>query len=302
MKNKTISFVLCLLCYLCFFSCENKKRSVNDTEAITKDTTLVTETQSTSKLEFLWETDTILKTPESALYDKERQVIYVSNVNFNPRKKDENGFISKIDKTGNIINLEWVKGMSSPKGLGLFKNTLYVTDVNEIISINVETGEIIKKYPVENAGMLNDISIDTDGTVYITDMDTGNILILKDDTISLWKSNLIKPNGIFVETDRVLIAASNSTFTSYNKTTKVPTVICEGISRGDGIEKMNSGSYLVSNWEGELFIIKKETPETLLSTKSQNIQTADIGIIKDENIVLVPTFFKNKLVAYKVIE
>ncbi|MFI1771912.1 hypothetical protein [Thalassobellus citreus] len=192
--------------------------------------------------------------------------------------------------------------MSSPKGLGLFGNILYVTDVDEVISINVETNAIIKKHPVTDAGMLNDISIDKDGTVFITDMDTGKILILKDDTISLWKSDIVKPNGIFVEENRVLIASSDGKFTSYNKTSKKATVICEGISKGDGIERMNSGSYLVSNWKGEVFLVKNGKLTSLLSTKENNIETADIGIIKDENTLLIPTFFNNKLVAYKVNE
>ena len=65
---------------------------------------------------------------------------------------------------------------------------------------------------------------------------------------------------------------------------------------------MNSGNYLVSNWAGEVFLVKNGKLTSLLSTKENNIQTADIGIIKDENTLLVPTFFNNKLVAYKVNE
>ncbi|MFI1744353.1 hypothetical protein [Thalassobellus sediminis] len=280
-----------------FYSCKKNKEEKKINQPLVE-----IKNEKTPNLEFLWETDSVFKTPESALFDNARNVIYVSNVNLNPRKKDGNGFISKLDKNGNIIELEWIKDMSSPKGLGLYGNTLYVTDVDEVISINVETNSIIKRYPFTDAGMLNDISIDRDGTVFITDMDTGEILTLKDQTISLWKSNIVKPNGIFVEENRILIASADSKFTEYDKTSKEAKVICNGISRGDGIEIMNSGSYLVSNWKGELFLVKNGTLTLLLSTKEKNIETADIGIIKEENIVLIPTFFNNKLVAYKVNE
>jgi len=295
MKCRIKILVALLVNILLFYSCKNNKNKVNEP-------IVVIENEKTPNLEFLWETDSVFKTPESALFDSTRNVIYVSNVNLNPRKKDENGFISKLDKNGNIIELEWIKDMSSPKGLGLYGNILYVTDVDEVISINVETNSIIKRYPVTDAGMLNDISIDKDGTVFITDMDTGKILTLKGEIISLWKSDIVKPNGIFVEEDRILIASSDSKFTEYNKTSKEAKVICEGISRGDGIELMNSGSYLVSDWQGEVFLIKNGILTSLLSTKEKNIQTADIGIIKDENTLLIPTFFNNKLVAYKVNE
>lgn len=281
-----------------FFSCKNNnKQKDNPIEETVEIEHLVT-----PNIELLWKTDSVFKTPESALFDKTRNVIYVSNLNLNPREKDGNGFISKLNKDGSQIKIEWVKNMSSPKGLGLFGSTLYVTDVDEVIAINVDSGTIIKKYPVADAGMLNDISIDTDGTVFITDMDAGKILTLKDETVKVWKSNIEKPNGIFVEDNRVLIASSNSKFTAYNKTTKEPILICEGISRGDGIEILNSGSYIVSDWTGEVFLVKNGELTSLLSTKENNIQTADIGIIKDENIVLIPTFFNNKLVAYKVNE
>lgn len=293
-----IKFLICVfLVSSLFYSCKNNKENrTNETPQ------QIIEKEITPNLEFLWETDSVLKTPESALFDETRNVIYVSNVNLNPRKKDGNGFISKLKKDGSIIEVEWIKNMSSPKGLGLFGKTLYVTDVDEVITIDVDKGAIIKKYPVADAGMLNDISIDTDGTVFITDMDTGKILILKDDTISLWKSEIDKPNGVFVEDSRILIASADGKFTAYDKTSKEATVICEGVNRGDGVEIMNSGNYLVSDWTGELFLINKGELTSLLSTKENNIQTADIGLIKGENIVLIPTFFNNKLVAYKVNE
>jgi hypothetical protein len=38
----------------------------------------------------------------------------------------------------------------------------------------------------------------------------------------------------------------------------------------------------------------------MLDTKEIESNTADIGFIPGENIVLVPTFFKNKVAAYKL--
>jgi hypothetical protein len=38
----------------------------------------------------------------------------------------------------------------------------------------------------------------------------------------------------------------------------------------------------------------------LLLDTNESSQTADIGYIPEENLVLVPTFFSNKVVAYKL--
>ena len=49
------------------------------------------------ELNKLWETKTDFKLPESVIYDKKNDVLYVSNMQDDPFKKDGNGFISKVD-------------------------------------------------------------------------------------------------------------------------------------------------------------------------------------------------------------
>lgn len=72
----------------------------------------------------LWTTDTVLRTPESVLYDKAHDIIYVANVNLNPWEKDGNGFISRLDTKGNILELQWVSGLNGPKGMGILNDHL----------------------------------------------------------------------------------------------------------------------------------------------------------------------------------
>ena len=50
----------------------------------------------------LWESKADFKLPESALYDEENNILYVSNVGDGPYTKSNNGFISKVDLDGNI--------------------------------------------------------------------------------------------------------------------------------------------------------------------------------------------------------
>ena len=40
--------------------------------------------------------------------------------------------------------------------------------------------------------------------------------------------------------------------------------------------------------------------QKLLDTKDQKINAADIGYIESQELLLVPTFFDNRVVAYKV--
>ena len=72
--------------------------------------------------------------------------IYVSNIAGAIMQKDGNGFISKLKPDGTFIAREWVKGLNAPTGLALHDRTLYVADVDELVEINIASGEIANRY------------------------------------------------------------------------------------------------------------------------------------------------------------
>lgn len=254
----------------------------------------------------LWETDTLLKTCEAVRYHKEKGVIYVSNIgNVPPSEKDGDGSMSIINLKGDIINQNWVTGMNAPKGIHFYNDKLYVTDIDAIVKIDIKSGAIDKRIAVENAIFLNDLDIDTNGDVYFTDSSDSKIYKLVNDEVSLWLDlEDMNPNGILVEKDRILVVSfSKGDFIAIDKTTKKPSVLATGIVKGDGIVPIKEG-FLVSTWPGELFFVDKnhqgETANKILDTKEEKLNAADISIIPEENILLVPTFFGNKVVAYKI--
>src|SRR5688572_23132451 len=83
-----------------------QKSNQSSQETIPTDS-VQTQQQPLVSLEKKWETDTVLTTCESVLYDKERDVLYVSNINGIPDAKDGNGFISKVSLKGDIIEAQW---------------------------------------------------------------------------------------------------------------------------------------------------------------------------------------------------
>lgn len=80
------------------------------------------------------------------------------------------------------------------------------------------------------------------------------------------------------------------------------TVIALQIGTGDGVTApLESGTYLVSDWNGEIFIVNpKSGKQSLLNTKDQHKNTADIWLFEEQNLVLVPPFFDNRVVAYRL--
>ena len=90
---------------------------------------------------------------------------------------------------GTIATKSWVKGLNAPTGMALHDRTLYVADVDELVEINVASGEIVKRYPAKGAIFLNDVAVGEDGTVYASDTPMNTIWRLTDGSFEPWFAN-----------------------------------------------------------------------------------------------------------------
>ncbi len=258
-----------------------------------------------SDLTKLWETPAVLKTPESVLYDYQRDIIYVSNVNGNPSEKDGNGFISTIKSDGNIDKLEWVPGLNAPKGMGLIGNLLYVSDIDEIVEIDVLNRKILQRYPVPGSKFLNDITCDEGERVFVSDMQDQKIYVLYDGKVSLWLADprLEGVNGLLTWDawdEDAFAGVKNAILRIYDEGRSVEEWISETGSI-DGLVTDGKGNFLFSDWAGRVYrAAPHEKPVKLLDTTPVKINAADIDFILSRDILLVPTFFDNRVVAYKV--
>ncbi len=262
--------------------------------------------QNHPHLQKLWETDTIFKIPESAVIDAENQVIYVSNVNGSPWELDGNGFISKIDFSGNILNLKWVQGnLHGPKGMGISDRMLYVADIDAVVVIDLETGKIRKRLPADTGLGLNDIAVAPDGSVFVSGSNSNKIFGVGGIELELFKEDdFDRPNGLLAEDRRLLVLSSGSGKLyelDYNHREKKE--LAAGFGHGDGIASAGNGSYFLSDWEGKIYLLNHSGEVTkLLDTSAERINAADIDYRKENQMLVVPAFYGNKVVAYKLVK
>jgi sugar lactone lactonase YvrE len=276
-------------------ACQTSKQTE---ETATTDTTAAAPVTLTQK----WETDTVLTTCESVLYDKDKDVLYVANINGDPSTADGNGFISKVSLDGKVTDARWVKGIDAPKGMGLANGKLYVADITRVHEIDVNTGKISKTYKVDGAKFLNDITTDQNGRVYISDMAAGIIHTIENGTLTKWMENLQGPNGLLAVDNQLLVALWESkNLNTIDLVTKQITVKTDSIENPDGIEAIGGGAYLVSSWNGMVHHVGADWKKTLvLDTRTDSVQSADIEYIQEKKLLLIPAFFKNKVVAYEL--
>lgn len=248
-----------------------------------------------------WETDTLLKVPESVLYDEKGKVLYVTNIDgTDPWADDGKGSVAKVGLDGKIINAEWVNGLSGPKGMGLHNGKLYVADLKKIIVVDVATGKVDTKIEVGGAQGLNDVSVDEKGVIYVSDMPGKKIYRIENGKQEVILENLNRPNGVLAHKNEFFVL-DNGTLFKMNKD-KSLSKITDGLEGGtDGIENIGGNNYIVSCWAGSLWHVNTDGTKTnLLDTREKKINTADIGYDSKNRIVYVPTFWKNSVVAYEL--
>ncbi|MBL0743233.1 SMP-30/gluconolactonase/LRE family protein [Chryseolinea lacunae] len=256
---------------------------------------------SAQSLALKWKTDTLLRVPESVLLDAKNNVLYVANIDGQPDGKDGVGSIAKVSPTGKIINAAWVTGLDAPKGMGLYKNNLYVADISKVTTIDIATGKITASVEIPDAKFLNDITIDAKGNVYVSDTGASKIYVVKDGKATLYfeSAELKGVNGLLA-LGNTLYVVDFATGQNYKLSAdKKLTPFAKTAEGADGVVLVGKEEYLVSSWNGQVdFVNAKGEVTKLLDTREQKWNAADIEFDAKTNTLFVPTFFANTVMAY----
>lgn len=292
--------LICFIAYaILFSSCKSDKKT-----EVAAPTLIDTPKIITHKLVQKWESDTLFKVPESVLFDAKNQVLYVSNIDGKePWAADGKGSIGKLGLDGKIIEAEWVKGLHAPKGMGIYENKLYVADMKQVIVIDIPSGKIGQKINVPGAGGLNDISIDASGVIYVTDSQGKKLFKIETNNASMVMDSLAGPNGVLVRGRDLFILNAGGLY-QVDQLKKSIAKIADGMEGGtDGIEHVKDEDFIISCWAGTVWYLNGDgRKEMVFDGKSIGKNTADIGWDPATKTVFVPTFWKNSVIAFEVLE
>ena len=263
-------------------------------------------------LDIAWQVEGF-KMPESVVYDAERKRYYISNINQAPMKQDDNGSIGLIKEGGNEAIIEWITGLSSPKGLGLRGDKLYVADVKELIVIDVEKGEIAQRFSAPDTLLLNGIAVSGEN-IFVSDWMGNAIYTLEEQGLELWLKSpeLESPNGLFVQGDYLYVGAwgnnPKADFTTETtgglKRISLKTKNIETLTNGeswmnlDGLHAVHADKFLASDFiKGQILEIKGNGNVEGIYNVGKT--SADFFYVREKNLIVVPFFMSNKVVAFK---
>ena len=137
----------------------------------------------------------------------------------------------------------------------------------------------------------------------ISDNDSSNIYKIYNGDVKKWiRSDLIEgPNGLSI-LDNFLFVGTKNKIVKINLQDESVSDYILNTGSIDGLICIENKEIIYSDWSGNVYItaLGKET-EKIIDTTPLKINAADIGFIHEKNIILVPTFYNNRVMAYKLI-
>lgn len=272
-----------------------------------------TTTKNSPEFTVAWTLKEGLDTPESVVYDAARNQLYVSNVQGNPPEKDGKGYIAIVSLEGKLLKSQWVSGLNAPKGMAVVKDTLYVTDIDKLVEIDIKESKVINQYPAKDAQFLNDISADKLGNIYVSDMFTDTIWCLCKGKFDVWlhSAELESPNGLLAEESRLVVGtwgvrtegfttSSDGHLKALDYTSKKVETLsgAKPIGHLDGVMSDGAQGYLATDWmAGKLFHI--DAAHTVQELINLGQGSADATYLVEQKMLLVPMMMQNQLKAFK---
>ncbi len=252
-----------------------------------------------------------LEAPNSFVGDQQGKEFFISNVNGEPNARDNNGFITKVDAEGKVLNLKFIQGgivdvmLHAPKGLAVVDQTLYVADLDQLKGFDKTTGKslvVVSFPPLPSNGVvsLTDVTAGSNGVLYASDQSNNTIYRIEQAAghrvnLLIHDDRLAGPSGIAVHPRTGHLIA-----VSWDKG-KIFDITPEG-----WLSELESNGFFTGRFQnlsgvdfdrwGNMYVSDFSRGKIWRMTRDQRFQViaeyllspADISIDRANNLILVP--------------
>lgn len=258
-------------------------------------------------------TITELHSPQAIIADPGHGY-FITNANGDPGNHENNGFITKLDDDGKLVDLHFIQGgqnevvLRSPSGMAIIGNRLYVADLDSVRVFDKSTGYSLRTLSLAQyqAKELKGMVADEQGTLFVSDPETNTIFridTVHDHLVSIFvrDSALSKPRGLAIrprtghligvswENGKIFAIDKQGTITEL----MANTFFSRPFYNLDGVAFDRYGTMYISDftagkvWRIYADFTKKEVIAEFL------ISPASIGIDQEKHLILVPYLYAN---------
>ncbi len=254
-----------------------------------------------------------LQHPQSFIAHPSGDAYFIANANGEPGQSDHNGFISKLDRHGVVLDLHFIQGgrgntiLHSPHGMAVVGDTLYVADINVVRGFHAASGRptVTVAFQPFRVEALTDLIADGVGQLFVLDT-TGNAVYHIDPhdhhAVSLYvrHEDLASPRGLAVHptSGRLLVASlDHGTVMEVAEDRTVAEVVSNSLLTGrfrnlSGIDFDQYGSmYLSDLTAGKIW--RRQPDQSMQVIAEFLISPAGVKIDRRQHRILVPYLYAN---------
>ena len=253
-----------------------------------------------------------LKSPQSIVSDPE-QGYFIANANGDPGNRENQGFITKLDQEGKIVELRFIQGgqgnviLHSPTGMALINDHLYVADLDTVRGFDKTTGKPIISVSMSRyqCTSLAGLTQDGKGRLFVSDTETNAIyqidpsqeyavsLLVQDPSLSGPRGLAIHPRsghviGVGWNDGKIFEIDKHKTI----KEILANTFFSRRFQNLDGIDFDRFGTMYVSDMTaGKVWRIRADLKKEVIAEFL--ISPAGISVDREKHLILVPYLYAN---------
>jgi len=254
-----------------------------------------------------------LERPQCFIVSPSGKHYFIANANGEPGKRDNNGFISKLNTDGEPVDLHFINGgtrgtvLHSPNGLAIVGDTLYVADLDTIRGFNMHTGRstVTLSFSQFHVRELTDLIADGAGQLFVLDTE-GNAIYQIDTTqdhlVSLYvqHEDLASPRGLAVHPRSgrlVVVSLDDGTVLDIDQDRAIHEVISNSFFTGkfrnlSGVDFDQFGNmYLSDLTAGKIWRVQPNQKMQVIAEFL--ISPTTVKIDRDKHMILVPYLYAN---------
>ncbi len=257
----------------------------------------------------IWRT-TGFSAPESVEWDAGAGLFYVTNMGADPMAKDGDGYIGTLGADGVIGTEKWVTGLDAPKGMAIQGGKLFTADIDQLVEIDIASGQVTNRYPAAGAVLLNDVIAAPDGRVFVSDTFGNSVWVLEGGAMAIFAQDpmLMGANGLTLDGNALIVANLGDVSQGFDKikpgmvvsldlTSKAITAYGSADPSGvlDGVEPDGAGGVLITdNMGGRL--LQQAPGGGAVQVGTLEPGAADLEFVADQGLVVVPLTPSNTII------
>lgn len=235
------------------------------------------------------EPETVLALPDNTLL--------VSNVcDF---KQDGNGYLSRLQADGQVLDWHFVEGLDAPLGMAIHQQQVYVIDRNRLKVFDWPAFSPAFTIEMETS-VANDLAISPAGDIFVTDTAKGEVIHIRQggqQSVLTGAANFENANGIAFH-DGDLYVGGQRLWRVDLQSNEIATIGPEWISDIDGIEFEADGTMQITPVAGPLIRYRGDDDIEVLA--GPGVSSANHGYAEKSGLALIPTGFDNTVIAIRV--